>query len=149
MSRVGGILYAIAAEGTGFVKIGSTRGTVEKRLRDLQTGQPFVLAVLATMVIEQDLRQIEQAVHTFLAHEHRRGEWFAVSIADSEQFEQLVARALQWFAKQSALPQDAQKAQIVQLEAQVAALRADVATLEAACAAMRRWLATHAHASRA
>jgi hypothetical protein len=73
-SNNGGFLYAIGAEGTGLVKIGSTHASVEKRLKELQTGQPFVLQVLAHITIETGVRQIEGYVHRFLAQERRRGE---------------------------------------------------------------------------
>ena len=36
-----GHIYAMQAVGTPYIKIGSTTGSPEKRLKTLQTGQPF------------------------------------------------------------------------------------------------------------
>jgi ribosome-binding protein aMBF1 (putative translation factor) len=95
----GGTLYAIASEGTALVKIGCTTGTVEKRLKSLQTGQPFSLHVLASVPVEADVQRIEKQVHAFLAQERRRGEWFEISL-DAAALAALVVRAVQ-FVKQA------------------------------------------------
>jgi len=80
MASPGGIIYAIGAVGTSYVKIGSTRTAVEKRLKALQIGQPFPLQTLAAVAVESDLSRIEHQVHKFLAEERRRGEWFDAPI---------------------------------------------------------------------
>jgi Meiotically up-regulated gene 113 len=61
MTKPGGTIYAIGAPGMPYIKIGSTRTSVAKRLQALQTAQPFVLHVLATVSIPEDVRRAEGA----------------------------------------------------------------------------------------
>lgn len=77
----GGFIYAIGAEGHPQVKIGSTKGSVEKRLAQLQTGYPGRLAILATVAVESNLLDIETRIHTFLIDQHVHGEWFAIAMS--------------------------------------------------------------------
>jgi len=92
MKRNNGTIYAIAAQGTSWVKIGSTTGDAADRVRSLQGGQPFRLKVLAEVPVTASLREIEQQVHTFLAEKRGMGEWFAVDM-DQPTLAVLVARA--------------------------------------------------------
>lgn len=63
-----GTIYAIEAIGSGRVKIGWTRTTVERRLRDLQTGCPFPLRVLATTTgLQRDEWKIHRQLRPHLA----------------------------------------------------------------------------------
>jgi hypothetical protein len=101
MSNPGGTIYAIGAVGTSYVKIGSTRPSVERRMRALQTAQPFSLQVLATVPVEEDLHRIEKQVHAFLATEGRRGEWFNLDI-DMGQLEALIVRAIHYLHEEEA-----------------------------------------------
>lgn len=101
MPRHGGTIYAIGTVGTSWVKIGSTRTAVEKRLQTLQTGQPLPLQALAAIPVDTDLRRIEKLVHTFLADARQRGEWFDISM-DTERLEALVVRAIQHIACEEA-----------------------------------------------
>lgn len=94
MSKPGGTIYAIGAQGTSLIKIGSTRLSVATRLQTLQTGQPFPLHLLATVPVAANVRRIEQQVHRFLAQERRRGEWFDIAL-DAAALEHLVVRAVQ------------------------------------------------------
>lgn len=73
MPKLGGVIYALGAVGTSLVKIGSTRTAVEKRRKQLQTGQPFALEVLATVAVETHLARIEKQVHAFLEAERLAG----------------------------------------------------------------------------
>jgi transcriptional regulator with XRE-family HTH domain len=100
MAKPGGYLYAISAQGQPYIKIGSTQGTVAKRLAALQTGQPFPLHVVASLYLNADIRQIEKHVHAFLGQAQQRGEWFDVVIADERQLEALVVRAVKFVADQ-------------------------------------------------
>lgn len=93
MAKTGGTLYAIRAEGTSLVKIGYTTGSVQKRLKTLQTGQPFPLRVIATVPVETEVRDKEALLHAFLATERRRGEWFELAL-QSEDFAALLQRAI-------------------------------------------------------
>jgi len=96
--------------GTSYVKIGSTKTSVEQRRKRLQTGQPFALEVLATIAVEEDLGRIEKQVYAFLEAEQRRGEWFAVAM-DSTHLEALVVRAVQYIAEQEEITRLRQQAQ--------------------------------------
>jgi DNA-binding XRE family transcriptional regulator len=97
MPKSGGTIYAIGAVGTSWVKIGSTRTAVEKRLQTLQVGLPFDLQAVAAIPVDTDLLRIEKRVHTFLADERRRGEWFDTPM-DAKRLEALVVRAIQYIA---------------------------------------------------
>jgi ribosome-binding protein aMBF1 (putative translation factor) len=97
----GGFIYAIGAVGTTYVKIGSARD-VEKRRKELQTGQPFLLHILATIPVETSLRRIETQIHRFLAEQRQQGEWFDLPM-DTERLVALVARAVQWLDEQDAM----------------------------------------------
>lgn len=72
------MLYAIRCGDTGYVKFGYTsdgeRGA-NARLRDMQTGCPYELALDAT--VEGD-RAAEAWIHRHLADRHVRGEWFDI-----------------------------------------------------------------------
>ena len=104
MSKSGGLLYAIAAEGTSLVKIGSTTGPIEARVRQLQTGQPFPLRVIATLHVEEDVRKTEAILHVFLTQERRLGEWFEMTL-EPQEFPALVARAMAFGSAQDAQDQ--------------------------------------------
>lgn len=105
MKKRGGLLYAIRAEGTSLVKIGYTRGSVEKRIKAMQTGQPFALRIIATHPIEDDVRRKEAWLHAFLKQERRRGEWFEMAL-EPDAFAALIARAIQFGAEQEAQCQE-------------------------------------------
>lgn len=68
-----GTLYLIEAEDAGAIKVGFTSLPVEKRLRDLQTGCPHNLILLATT---PGLKSTERAIHAELEPYRVRGEWF-------------------------------------------------------------------------
>lgn len=87
-----GYLYAIQAEGTPYVKIGSTTGAVETRLKVLQTGQPFPLRIVAVVPLDRPLRDIESEVHTLLGPYRQHGEWFALRM-HADLLQQLVTLA--------------------------------------------------------
>jgi hypothetical protein len=95
----GGTIYAIGAQGTPLVKIGSTSKAVATRLAQLQTGQPFVLHVIAAANVEGNLSKIEHQIHIFLQAEQRRGEWFETTM-DVPKLEALILRAVQELALQ-------------------------------------------------
>jgi DNA-binding XRE family transcriptional regulator len=93
MSDAGGFIYAIGAEGLTLVKIGRALD-VGKRLKELQTGQPFPLHLVAAVSVEMDAQRVERQVHTLLSHVHRRGEWFEI-VLDASTLEALVLQAIQ------------------------------------------------------
>jgi DNA-binding XRE family transcriptional regulator len=106
------MIYAIGAVGTSFVKMGSTRTSVERRLRSLQTGQPFPLQILATVPIEKDLHRIEKQVHAFLEQERQHGERFAMPM-DMATLEALIVRAVAYLAAQEAAQAHGEMADLV------------------------------------
>jgi DNA-binding XRE family transcriptional regulator len=101
MDKTGGVIYAIGAIDVPWIKIGSTTRNVENRLKELQTGQPFPLHVIAKIVVEADVRRVEKQIHAFLASERHRGEWFAFPM-DSMTLERLIVRAVQYIADEDA-----------------------------------------------
>lgn len=73
-----GCVYAIQAVSGGAVKIGWTAGGVERRLRELQCGNPCELFVVRT--IEPASQADERALHQRLAEFRIRGEWFSPAV---------------------------------------------------------------------
>ncbi len=74
-SKLVGIVYFVSKEGDDNypIKIGFCAGGLEKRLSELQVGNPYRLKVLAT--VEATYGQ-EQAMHQALAEHRVSGEWF-------------------------------------------------------------------------
>lgn len=64
-SWVKGRVYFIEADGAGRVKIGFTKGNVQERLRQIQTGSPFPLRVVA--VVDGSLQR-ESNLHARFRH---------------------------------------------------------------------------------
>ena len=92
MPRDAGFLYAIQAEGPGYVKIGSTTGTVAEHLRNLTTGHHAPLSLLASVPISSALAAVERHMHHLLADSWHHGEWFNVALT-REEFLRLAAEA--------------------------------------------------------
>ena len=69
------MIYAIRAVGTDYIKFGYAKGSVERRLRTLQTGCPLPLEVVA---VAKGDHCTETWIHwrLFKAKAHHRGEWF-------------------------------------------------------------------------
>ncbi len=72
-----GTVYVIRCEGTDCYKVGITRGEVGERLRELQTGCPYRLVVVSSVIVDNALR-VEGLLHEALAGSHVRGEWFTL-----------------------------------------------------------------------
>lgn len=68
-----GVVYLIGSDAVGVVKIGKTRGTVQNRLKTLQTGCPFPLNIYAYFTGYTDL---EAKLHRTFRPLWRHGEWF-------------------------------------------------------------------------
>ena len=96
MAKTEGYLYALRAEGHPYIKIGSTIGSPQKRLRTLQTGQPYRLLLCASAHVEEDVRRVEKAVHSFLREKRQHGEWFALESMDDAQLVSLITEAMQY-----------------------------------------------------
>lgn len=65
-------VYMIGSTGTGMVKLGYSKDP-GKRLKELQTGNPYTIEVLATVPGSIEL---EQVLHVWFADLAYRGEWF-------------------------------------------------------------------------
>jgi DNA-binding XRE family transcriptional regulator len=89
----GGFIYALRAVGTPYVKIGSAKD-VEVRRKQLQTGQPWALEIVATIFVGAEYRSIEYQIHTMLAAHQQSGEWFDVPM-DAARLAALVQQARQ------------------------------------------------------
>lgn len=68
------MIYAVECVGTEYVKFGYTDElTATGRLRDLQTGCPLELRLIASC---SGGREVEQKIHMWLIKRRGRGEWF-------------------------------------------------------------------------
>lgn len=88
-------IYLFNVEGTEIYKIGFTKGDPKKRLKNLQTGNPFKLVV--TEVYQSKYgRKLEKILHrTFEANKiydfndlHLKGEWFQLSLKEVFSFKE-------------------------------------------------------------
>jgi hypothetical protein len=77
------IVYFLSAG--GFIKIGTTRGSADSRIRSIQTGCPFPIEVLGVI---PGGASAERALHSKFSHLRTHGEWFF----DSEQIRAEIAR---------------------------------------------------------
>ena len=106
-----GILYFLALEDPAggavppFYKIGVTTDTVDKRIRQLQTGNPFRIVPHTTMVVE-GAEFVERHLHRLYSAKRRILEWFTFSPSElqevietaeaySEEFSDLVVETRQ------------------------------------------------------
>ena len=67
------MIYFIEMEKSGFIKIGYTAGNAERRMAQLQTGQPLKLKLLGTIPGE---REGEIGLHREFEEFRINGEWF-------------------------------------------------------------------------
>lgn len=68
-----GFVYFVGEDEPSLIKIGWAKTSVEKRVRQLQTGSPLRLRVLATIV---GSRLDEKKLHRRFFELHSHGEWF-------------------------------------------------------------------------
>ena len=71
-----GTLYILKAEGTDAVKIGFTSLDLSKRVRDLQTGCPHDLKLVASI---EGTKGQESEIHETLRDYRIRGEWYDIN----------------------------------------------------------------------
>jgi hypothetical protein len=76
LGLLNGTVYFIGNAGRTQVKIGYTEREPEKRVKNMQTGNPFPLAVLATM---PGRKGTEAYLHEVFAPVRLSGEWFELS----------------------------------------------------------------------
>ena len=86
-------IYLINVSNTDLYKIGFTKQSPIKRVKDLQTGNPLELTLID--YYESDIaHNIESAMHNFLIHKKNDsqfgvkliGEWFSLDKKDVEDF---------------------------------------------------------------
>lgn len=78
-SELGGKVYLLKA-GT-FYKIGVTQGSIENRVRALQTGSPYPIEIIH-VVKTQNPYALEAKLHKDYANKRRQGEWFELDQRD-------------------------------------------------------------------
>ncbi len=67
------MIYVIKAAGTEYIKVGVADDPVSRMRRELQTGCPHVLVLLA---VADWPDSSERRIHRCLKAQHVRGEWF-------------------------------------------------------------------------
>jgi hypothetical protein len=81
-ARALGWVYVIEAVGQHLFKVGLTAASPESRLRQLQTGSPHKLEILAAFTCEEPQR-VEAELHRFLGSyagsQRSNGEWFSLT----------------------------------------------------------------------
>lgn len=70
------MIYFAVAETMGLIKIGFTKGSVRKRLSNVQSSSPDSIRILLSMHGD---RLQEKSLHDRFAASHVRGEWFKPS----------------------------------------------------------------------
>lgn len=88
-------VYLVNMENTDFYKIGFTKNSPEKRVKNLQTGNPKNIN-LVDSYRSNIAQNIETALHNFLRHKkidsHEgvklMGEWFLLDREDVKQFQE-------------------------------------------------------------
>lgn len=76
-------LYIIASNTNGPVKLGYSDNP-ERRLKQLQTGNPENLKIFHCEEIEVDnIRKAEKSLHTTLGYKRLKGEWFSLNVSDA------------------------------------------------------------------
>lgn len=86
-------VYLINIEGTNIYKIGFTKQSPEKRLKNLQTGNPYKI-ILADSYESKIAPSIESVIHSYFKHKKTNsedemklmGEWFELDKKDIEAF---------------------------------------------------------------
>jgi len=82
-----GYVYFIGGQPIGKkteVKIGSSR-LPSKRLKQLQTGYPYPLRLLHTIVCyERKARHVEKRIQSWFRGDHLKGEWYQLSNQEIE-----------------------------------------------------------------
>ena len=75
MSRYSYVYFI--TDGHGHIKIGKADDT-GKRIRELQTGNPYKLSFLLTVMLDSitDAFELEQRLHSKFAQYRMEGEWF-------------------------------------------------------------------------
>lgn len=89
-----GYIYLLQANDTDYFKVGITTSSIEKRIKQLQTGSPVKITCIKYFYSEDFYRKIEGTIHRLWAHKkfidenflHLSGEWFKLNTEDVENF---------------------------------------------------------------
>ena len=79
-----------------FFKIGVTRGSIEKRIKKLQTGNPDNITIVNYHLTEYPFK-LESALHARHAHQRINNEWFDLNVNDVTNFKQECEKIDQMF----------------------------------------------------
>lgn len=80
-----GYVYLIKEVDADFYKIGYTTKKPEIRLKELQTGNPRLLKLVASYHTE-NYKHLERLLHETYKKNHYSGEWFIMSLEVEDQF---------------------------------------------------------------
>lgn len=81
-------LLKIVNDDKSLYKIGFTRGSIYKRIRELQTGCPYQINVVDIYSSEYGTI-IERSLHNMFSHSKTYGEWFELGVEDEVKFKKL------------------------------------------------------------
>ncbi len=81
-------LIKIVNDDKSLYKIGFTKGSVHKRVRELQTGCPYEIRVVDTYSSEYGTI-IESTLHNMFSHLKTHGEWFELGVGEEVKFKEL------------------------------------------------------------
>lgn len=82
---MGGIVYLICDSSNNQFKIGVTKGSIDRRIKKLQTGNPTELFLANFHETEYPYR-LEKMLHAHFATKKVMGEWFELSEEDVANF---------------------------------------------------------------
>lgn len=80
-----GIVYLICDASNGYFKIGVTRGSIKKRIKKLQTGNPTELFLKKCFKTETPF-YLEKSLHLHYQSKKVLNEWFDLDIDDIKDF---------------------------------------------------------------
>ena len=70
-------------------KIGYTKRSVNKRIKELETGNPYEFNIERVYVTDNYANNIEKSVHRHFVNKRIKGEWFDLDEEDINDFERL------------------------------------------------------------
>lgn len=81
MAKKGGYVYVLCDPATDLFKIGMTKGSVEKRLKNLQTGNGTELHVVTSYHTDYPYK-LEKMLHNHFHLKKEMNEWFTLTNDD-------------------------------------------------------------------
>lgn len=86
-----GYVYLICDPSNDMFKIGVTRGSIDKRIKKLQTGNSHELFISDTFETPWPFR-LETLLHNHFKSKHILNEWFALDAHDVSHFHEICCR---------------------------------------------------------